>query len=378
MNQQHEYIEFLRYCMHDDMAVPRSACCIDWGGLLRFGERHAIVGVLFSGIMRLGAGDPHPDVRTLAKWGVANQFVADANKKAYHDAFVAIDTIYRRWGHRSCVLKGQGNALMYPDPYMRTPGDIDLWVVPNNGETIDDVARLCRKITPGCEVAYHHSHNDNVVGTFLELHFRPSYSENLFYNSRLQQYFIANREQQLTTVKPLPDGLGKICVPTDAFNRVFQLSHIMKHFVYGGVDIGLRHVIDYFYLLRRGCTDDEKAEFRLVARRLGMLRFARGLMYVLSHYLGLEPQYLLVKPDKWLGRFIMHCALRSGNFTREGVSDRIANALDSIWHVSRLAAWFPMAPLEHVSWILWWHFYYEKRQKRILSGHSHIAKEAER
>ena len=31
-------------------------------------------------------------------------------------------------GMRCCVLKGQGNALMYPNPYSRTPGDIDVWI----------------------------------------------------------------------------------------------------------------------------------------------------------------------------------------------------------------------------------------------------------
>ena len=31
-------------------------------------------------------------------------------------------------GLRCCILKGQENALMYPNPYSRTPGDIDVWI----------------------------------------------------------------------------------------------------------------------------------------------------------------------------------------------------------------------------------------------------------
>ena len=31
-------------------------------------------------------------------------------------------------GFPNCILKGQGNALMYPDPYARVPGDIDIWL----------------------------------------------------------------------------------------------------------------------------------------------------------------------------------------------------------------------------------------------------------
>ena len=37
-------------------------------------------------------------------------------------------SILREDGIRCCILKGQGNAVMYPNPYSRTPGDIDVWI----------------------------------------------------------------------------------------------------------------------------------------------------------------------------------------------------------------------------------------------------------
>ncbi|MFQ9100152.1 MAG: nucleotidyltransferase family protein [Segatella copri] len=37
-------------------------------------------------------------------------------------------SMLREDGLRCCILKGQGNALMYPNPYSRTPGDIDVWI----------------------------------------------------------------------------------------------------------------------------------------------------------------------------------------------------------------------------------------------------------
>lgn len=71
--------------------------------------------------------------------------------------FRVTEFVYRRYGHRSCILKGQGNALMYPDPYMRASGDIDQWIVPNDGETVEDIMRLCRRIDPNCKLQYHHA-----------------------------------------------------------------------------------------------------------------------------------------------------------------------------------------------------------------------------
>ena len=37
-------------------------------------------------------------------------------------------SMLREDGLRCCILKGQGTALMYPNPYSRTPGDIDVWI----------------------------------------------------------------------------------------------------------------------------------------------------------------------------------------------------------------------------------------------------------
>ena len=37
---------------------------------------------------------------------------------------------YRTDGFQVCILKGQGNALMYPDPLRRNSGDIDIWMKP--------------------------------------------------------------------------------------------------------------------------------------------------------------------------------------------------------------------------------------------------------
>lgn len=365
--------DFLKFCLHDKAKLPASADNLDWQELFNFGQKQSIVGVLFHGIKRLKEGDPHPSARVLAQFGMANNEIVKANKQVYSDAYKVTSIIYRQFGHRGCVLKGQGNALMYPDPYMRSPGDIDLWIAPNEGESIADLMKLCRQITPGCEVVYHHSHNDNLVDTFVELHFRPSYSESLRHNKRLQKYFADVREEQFQNIVLLPDGLGKICVPTDSFNRIFQLSHIMKHFLFEGIGVGLRHIIDYFFLLRRGISNSEKEEFIKLANQFGMYRFARGLMYVLSCYLGLEDEYLLVEPDKSLGEFIIDEIIKTGNFGKD--DDRFSglvahnafeNALFSFTMVSRMIYRFPAVPFQHISWVLWWHFYYKKKIARTL------------
>lgn len=209
------YLDFLRFSLDAEATLQPSVATIDWADMLQFASDQSIVGVLFHGIKRLRADDPHPTARELAKWGVTASAIADANREVYDDACHVINIIYRRYGHKSCLLKGQGNALMYPDPYMRTSGDIDLWILPNEGETVTDIIRLCRTIDPTCELDYHHCDARLPIKTHLELHYRAAYSENIFYNRRLQQYFEDVKKDQYNNIVYLPDSWdGSTCPQT--------------------------------------------------------------------------------------------------------------------------------------------------------------------
>ena len=54
-------------------------------------------------------------------------------------------------------------------------------------------------------------------------------------------------------------------------------------------------------------------------KKLGMERFAKGLMWVLREYFGLDEKYLLFEPDQKEGRFIMQEVMLTGNM---GHSDK--------------------------------------------------------
>ena len=58
---------------------------------------------------------------------------ADLNRKC-----VEVSLWFEEHGFHTCILKGQGNAAMYPDPSLRNSGDIDVWLWPRtvNGERL--------------------------------------------------------------------------------------------------------------------------------------------------------------------------------------------------------------------------------------------------
>ena len=71
--------------------------------------------------------------------------------------------------------------------------------------------------------------------------------------------------------------------------------------------------MDYYYVLKQGFTEVEKTDSVYWIKKLGMKRFAEGLMWVLQEYLGLEEQYLLMKSDKKEGQFMIEEVLKTGN-----------------------------------------------------------------
>ena len=105
--------------------------------------------------------------------------------------------------------------------------------------------------------------------------------------------------------------MGKVCVPTKEFNIIFQLSHVYNHLLHEG--IGLRQVIDYYYLLKSD-GGIQSGDIEADLQYLGLKRIAGAMMWVLHEILGLEAQYLIVPTDERLGKVFLSEILRGGNF----------------------------------------------------------------
>ena len=146
-------------------------------------------------------------------------------------------------GMRCCVLKGQGNALMYPNPYSRTPGDIDVWIDASRERIMEYTQK---KFELEDDIRLQHLET-SLDGVPVELHFFPCSMNNILYHARLQKWFRRNADLQCSNVVSLPDGAGDIAIPTTAFNVVYQLTHLYHHFFDEG--IGMRQIIDYYYVV---------------------------------------------------------------------------------------------------------------------------------
>lgn len=303
MNTEHQrYLKFLAYCLDEQKEVP-DVTGMDWRGLYRFSQEQAIVGIVLEGIDRLSKSrkiDVPQDL--LFEWiGQANMI--EAQNKLVNQRVKELTEYLKQQGQKSCILKGQGNALMYPNPAIRTPGDIDVWIK----GTKKEVSAFVHQRFPEMNVQYHHMEYPIFDDIEVEVHFYPSFCYNKWHNYRLQQYFRESSDVQFKNV--ISSGYS---VPTSAFNLVFQLSHMMRHFFTQG--IGLRHAIDYYYLLQQDISDEEKQETVSIMQRCGMYKFFCALMWIEKEIMRLEKNVNMVEVNEYAGRLLLLEMLKSGNF----------------------------------------------------------------
>ena len=385
--------DFLKYCLGNEVDMNELVAKMDWRELYDFAKKQALLGFCFQGIERLGNEYPK-ELRTnpigqdlLMEWMGKAQQIRRRNMKVN----VVAGKLYARLrndGLRCCILKGQGNALMYPEPYYRTPGDIDVWV---NAERAALTEYAKKHFVLGDDIRYHHLET-TVDGVPVELHFMPGIMNNVVYNRRLQRWFKRNADLQCSNVVELPDGAGEIAVPTMVFNVIYQLCHLYHHFFDEG--IGMRQVIDYYFVVndfykvkenfskitpslftikegstshpdpltlrgegetaptrrfeplrskvggpsevspdylcgvnRLACdTSDALETLQRELKHLGLFKFAGAVMYVLHEVFGLSENMMIAPKNEMEGIFLLDEIMRGGNFGQ--YDDRLGDKTD--------------------------------------------------
>ena len=252
---------------------------LDWAAFYEFAKKQTLVGVVFDGIQKLLKGAA-PNLELLMRWFGINQKIMQRNN-VLNEATVAIYNKVKDSGYSCCILKGQGNAVMYPNPLIRIPGDVDVWVNARR----DEIRSLAHSLAENAnghvdDESFNHI-GLSVNGITVELHSTPSFMANFVYNRRLQRWLKQNVDEQCNNMVALPNDAGFIAVPTHSFNIVYQLYHLYHHYFYEGV--GLRQVVDYYFVLVK--SEERRVKNSIALERelkhLGLWKFAGAMMFVL-------------------------------------------------------------------------------------------------
>lgn len=219
--------------------------CFDWDACYQFAKRQTLVGVLFDGIQRLPK-ELAPARPLLLRWLSDSESIRRRNMRMDRASAYVYNKVCAA-GFLCCILKGQGNALLYPHPSSRIPGDVDVWVMANR----EELRHIALSLTEGDGSSLQESLNHielAVHGVLVELHSTPALLNSPLHNSRLQKWLKRNADLQCSNRIALPNNAGEVAVPTLSFNIIYQLCHLFHHCFYEGV--GLRQIVDYYFVLK--------------------------------------------------------------------------------------------------------------------------------
>lgn len=278
----------------------------EWKTIYELAKKQTLTGILLEGIKKLPK-EQCPPKQVLLQWFTNVENIRKRNQEL-NRLVIKVSQKFKKDGFKSVILKGQGNALLYPEPLLRTSGDIDIWLDASK----KDIIKYVRKYCPNEEIVYHHAEFPVMKACNIEVHFTPSWMNNYFKNKKLQKLFREFKDKQFTHEVSLPDSKEKICIPTIEFNRIYILLHIYRHLFDEG--IGLRQILDYYYVLKQECSEEEKANSYKWIKELGMQRFCSAVMYMMQEVFGLESKYLICAPSVKEGKFLLDEIMRAGNF----------------------------------------------------------------
>ena len=370
MNDITAFFAFLKYCLGSKEDMSRVIAGMNWHGLYSFASKQTILGLCFDGIERLGE-EYREELRLnpierelLMTWMGKAQQIRRQNRKVNAVAG-KLFSMLREDGLRCCVLKGQGNALMYPNPYSRTSGDIDVWIDASRERIMEYTQK---KFELGDDIRLQHLET-SLDGVPVELHFFPCSMNNPIYNARLQKWFKRNADLQCSNVVSLPDCIGEIAMPTTAFNVIYQLTHLYHHFFDEG--IGMRQIIDYYYVVSMLNVNCEMLTWLPKdLKHLGLWKFAGAVMYVLHEALGLSEEKMIAPMDEKRGKLLLAEILNGGNFgkhfTKYGGFTHQSMGKKyflKIWRNMHFVRYYPTEALSEPIFRTW-HFFWRMKNKK--------------
>lgn len=338
------FFELIQVALGNRLSLSKMPSEQEWLEVYQMAEEQTLVGLLFSALEKLNEERDtiKPPIELFMEW-IGTVVQIEEQNKCVNEAAALLTRLFKQKGHRTCVLKGQGIARLYPQPLRRQSGDVDLWV---EGDRKDTIKFLIESYYGIGKVLIHHVDARIIDGIATEIHFLPCYSCNPILHRKLQRFFKRHSDSQFSNY----DNTVGFAYPTLRFNAVYLLSHIYMHFLYEG--IGLRQMVDYYYVLKK-LSEDERRQAATDIKETGLMKIAGAVMYVMQLVCGLDDSLLVTKPDEKRGKLLLDEIMVSGNFGK--YDERLKNRdhknriLFNLVALKRQITFFRYFPLDIIS-----------------------------
>ena len=329
------FFEFIQVAVGNRKSLSVGISDADWHRLFEFCKKQALIGVGFTAVEKLHAMGMVCPAALRMQW-MALALQIESRNGLLNEQCRQLTDRYKHDGLSTCILKGQGNLLNYPEHLRkrRQCGDIDVWTVCKNGipiavltgkdkaqyveyhgrKAVIEYVRMQHRLEGNIEkpvIRYHHIEAPKIDGTEVEAHFRPCYSHSPLRNWRMQRWF--NDHADVCMKNKTHMGFA---VPTASVNVVYQMCHLFSHYFDEG--LGLRQLMDYYFALKAwqkeimdckslqsqgmwseglGTPVMSAQEVMAVLRSFGMAKFASAVMWVLNEVFSM-PKRQLITDDR--------------------------------------------------------------------------------
>ena len=290
--------------------------------ILRLAKEHAVAGLLANAAVRNrividgGAAEGRGEavMRLMQQTMVHRQGMLRCE-----DAVGRFARLMKENGIAYVVFKGLAVAKHYPEPFVRTMGDVDFYVPK------EDFLRAVEVIERGLHVEIDKEDVDKHYsfdwhGIRFEMHYQietfGSRRHQLRFNRMIDEamaeqadsFTVCDSDGNETEVSVLP--------PEEDLIVVFK--HWFNHLLVEGV--GLRQTLDLAVLLNAYRDKINVGRLMTALDGIGYMKAFRAMLAMMKRYFGLEwldSNYVLGCRDEWYANKLMAAVMESGNFGRK-------------------------------------------------------------
>lgn len=253
----------------------------DWENIYFESRRQGVSGIVLDSINSLSSSS-RPNSKLLLEW-IGDAVTNERRYFSYADTISRLTAIAEGLGMKMLVLKGYCCSLNYPVPNHRPCGDIDIFLLDNNGYHNEELSKTLEEHLfqeYGISVCYKNGHHSQFYfGDFLVENHSSILDIDAHKSSEYLELLLEEIVAEETSEIMIEDRL--FYFPSSRFNSIHLLRHMANDFA--TVKTSLRQVLDWSTFVKSNYVD--WSFVRDIAHRTNMNRFLDALNGICVDYL---------------------------------------------------------------------------------------------
>lgn len=288
----------------DSSPVFSNAEKSDWEQLFELSARQGSILLTYGGLHRLSA-ETQPPRKLKLRW-CANVVKGSERYDRYKRAIAKLSLLLSEKDIDLLIIKGVTISELYPVPYYREGGDVDVYLFGKAQQANDLISS--KNIEVKLCIAKHSAFIFD--GVVIENHY-TFFDTNLSFQRESNLY--QRMENMLTGMFskdscPMINSLNAHKLPPQAA-ALYLIGHTFRHFC--SIDINIRQLCDWTVFFSKCAENIDRYLLESQIRTLGLKDFVTGVNAFCSDYLGFKPAFMIPsKKDAETERLILKMAMQ--------------------------------------------------------------------